>query len=277
MACRSEQIRALTAVNTADVVSALGWQDAPAPLQAAVGWAFRRPALRLAHQLADFDDAVTRDGLATASAELLTRFGPACRTTGTVPAEGPVLVVSNHPGLFDALALFASLPRPDVTVVALQRPVLRALPGLGARMIGVPESGGRTAALRAAASRLRAGEVVVTFPGGTIEPDPGVRPWAADAVGAWSASTRLLTRLVPGLQVVPTAIAGSHTARALNHPVTRLRRNADDRDWLGAVLQVLVPALRTREVRVSFGEPTPDADEAYARVRALLATTPEPC
>lgn len=266
----AEQIRALTAVNVGDVLSAIGLENAPAPVRATVGRLFRRPSRGLALQLAAFDAAIGREGLPAASAMLLAQLGPVARVTGSVPAEGPTLVVANHPGLFDAPALFTCLPRTDVTVLARDRPVLRSLPCLHERMIAVPEAGSGTGALRCAASRLREGGLVVTFPGGTIEPDPGVRPGAADAVADWSRSTRLLARLVPGLQIVPTGIGGSHTARALGHPLTRLRRRPDDRDWLGTVLQVLLPALRTSEVRVAFGEPTPDPVEAYARVRVLL-------
>lgn len=265
------QVAALTRLNTADALRAVGLENAPRWVRAAAAWPLWPPARSLARRLVAFDAAIGIHGLPAASRDLLADLGPGIAVSGSVPATGGVLVIANHPGLFDALALFGALPRDDVHLIALDRPVLRALPGLRARSVPVPESGARAGVVRRAARLLAEGRVVVTFPAGRIEPDPGVRPGAAAAVDAWSGSVALFARLVPGLVIVPAALAHAHTARGLEHPLTRLRRDADDRDWLGAVLQLLVPALRTKAVSVRFGEPTPDAAAALAAARRLLA------
>jgi len=173
-----------------------------------------------------------------------------------VPREGPLLIVSNHPGLADAVALFAAMPREDLKVLAAERPFLSALPNTSKSLIPVPEDpGGRSKAVRAAARHLRAGGTVITFPGGRIEPDPAVLPGAAEAVGAWSGSVDLFARLAPGLAVVPAVVSGVISRAALRNPLALVRSDPRDRRWLSATLQMLVPALRDVTTRVEFGPP----------------------
>ncbi len=109
--------------------------------------------------------------------------------------------------------------------------------------------------MRAAARHLRGGGAVLTFPAGRIEPDPAVLPGAAAALDRWSSSADLFARLAPNLAVVPVVVSGVISPSALRIPVTRLRRQERDREWLAATLQMLVPALRNVEVRVEFGRP----------------------
>src|SRR5437870_10212310 len=44
-----------------------------------------------------------------------------------VPDRGPLLVVANHPGLSDAMALLAALGREDAWIVTANYPFLRAM------------------------------------------------------------------------------------------------------------------------------------------------------
>src|SRR5713226_5158714 len=44
-----------------------------------------------------------------------------------VPTRGPLLVVANHPGVSDAVALLAALGREDAWIVAAEFPFLRAM------------------------------------------------------------------------------------------------------------------------------------------------------
>ena len=270
---RAAQVAALVALNEADLLKALGLTRAPAWLRRAAARPFRGRVRRLAEQLADFDADIAGRGLPEASARMLAHLVPHLDAAAP-PPPGPVLVVANHPGLFDALALFAALDRRDVAVVALDHPFLQALPVLSGHVIPVPEAGSRVGVLRAMAARLNAGGAVVTFPAGRIEPDPAIRDAAASLDG-WSGSAAAVMRLAPGAVVVPTLISGVHTARALSHPLTRLRRRPADRDWLAAVAQLLSARLRTRCVRVRFGPPT-DAGGVRAGMAALLAGSSGP-
>jgi 1-acyl-sn-glycerol-3-phosphate acyltransferase len=183
-----------------------------------------------------------------------------------VPREGSLLLVANHPGLCDTVALFTTIPRPDLRVVAAERPFLDALPNTSRYLLTVAEaSSGHFGLIRAATRHLRRGGAVLTFPGGRIEPDPAVLPGAVEALEHWSASVDLFVRLVPGLTVVPAVVSGVLSPGALRNPLTFLRRRPKDRQWLAATLQILAPALHDVTARVEFGRPIYADREALVR------------
>jgi hypothetical protein len=218
----------------------------------------RIPARRLAHQILTYDTIVGESGLGTAGAWALKRLSRNTSIEGqeNVPQGGPLLLVSNHPGLADAVALFATIPRDDLRVIAADRPFLEVLPNTSRHLLTVTEtSAGRSGVVRAAARHLRCGGGVLTFPGGRIEPDPAVLPGAVEALNHWSSSADLLARLTPGLVVVPAVVSGVLSPSALRNPLIHLRRRRRDREWLAATLQMLVPALRNVDARVEFGSP----------------------
>lgn len=256
---RERRVEVLTGVCVEDLLSAFGLGGlGPGMLRSALERTSSVPARRLARQIATFDEIVGRAGLPAAGAWAMDRLsrGSAVRGEENVPEKGPLLVVSNHPGLADAVALFAAMPRDDLKVIAAERPFLSALPNTSEALIPVSDGPrGRPRAVRTAARHLRAGGAVVTFPGGRIEPDPAVLPGAVEALEGWSGSVDLFDRLVPGLVVVPAVVSGVISASALRNPLSFVRRNPRDRRWLAATLQMLVPALRGVTTRVEFGPP----------------------
>jgi Acyltransferase len=218
----------------------------------------RIPARRLARQILTYDRIVGESGLGTGGAWALKRLSRNTSFEGqkNVPRGGPLLLVSNHPGLADAVALFAATPRDDLRVISADRPFLEALPNTSRHLLTVAEtSAGRLGVVRAATRHLRGGGAVLTFPGGRIEPDPAILPGAVEALDRWSLSGDLFARLVPGLVVVPVVVSGVISPSALRNPLIHLRRRRRDREWLAATLQVLVPALRNVDARVAFGSP----------------------
>jgi len=218
----------------------------------------RIPARRLARQILTYDTVVGESGLGTGGAWAVKRLSRNAKIEGqeNVPSGGPLLLVSNHPGLADTVALFATTPRDDLRVIAADRPFLGALPNTSRHLLSVAEtSAGRSGVARAAARHLRGGGAVLTFPGGRIEPDPAVFPGAVRALDDWSSSADLFARLTPGLAVVPVVVSGVISPSALRNPLIHLRRRRRDREWLAATLQVLVPALRNVDARVKFGRP----------------------
>ena len=218
----------------------------------------RIPARRLVRQILTYDRIVGESGLGTGGAWALKRLSRNTSIEGqeNVPREGPLLLVSNHPGLADAVALFAATPRDDLRVIAADRPFLEALPNTSRYLLTVAESSaGRSGVVRTAVRHLRSGGAVLTFPGGRIEPDPAVSPGAVEALDRWSSSADLFARLIPGLEVVPVVDSGVISPSALRNPLIYLRRRRRDREWLAATLQVLVPALRNVDARVEFGRP----------------------
>lgn len=255
---RGRRVETLTRVCTDDLLAAFGLGGLRGPPRTILEAAFRPPARWLAGQVATYDEIVGRSGLAAGGAWALQRMARRVVVEGieNIPREGPLLVVSNHPGLADAVALFTVLTRPELRVVAAGRNFLSELPNTARALIPVSDGPNeRVAAVRIAARHLKRGGVVLTFPAGRIEPDPAVLPGAAQALEAWSESVDLFARLVPGLTIVPAVVSGVLSRAALRNPLVYVRRSQRDREWLAATLQMLVPVLRNVTTRVQFGEP----------------------
>src|ERR671918_2030817 len=252
-----DHLERLTQLCVDDLISAFGLGEVSHG-RTVVESISRVPARRLARQILTYDRIVGESGLGTGGAWALKRLSRNTSIEGqeNVPRDGPLLLVSNHPGLADAVALFAATPRDDLRVIAADRPFLEALPNTSRHLLTVAEtSAGRPRVVRAAARHLRGGGAVLTFPGGRIEPDPAILPGAVEALDRWSSSGDLFARLVPGLVVVPVVVSGVISPSALRNPLIHLRRRRRDREWLAATLQVLVPALRNVDARVDFGRP----------------------
>lgn len=261
--------RTLLDVNIDDLLEAFGWQDTPL-VHGLVRRLARMPALRFAREMTAFDDAVEASGVAAAARAMLAGYTRAVRARNLqcIPATGPVLLLSNHPGMTDTLALFSSIPRADLLALAAERPFLQALPAARRSLVFLSEDRARRfAAMRRAIDHLRAGGALLTFPAGEIEPDPAVLPGAEQALERWSGSSINFLRFVPDLTVVPIIVSGVLTPRTQRSPLTLLRRQRADREKLAAALQVLVHALFPSAWRVSV---TVDVVAAF-RGRELIA------
>lgn len=265
-----EQLRALTRICTDDLLEAFGlcrrWTEVPGRRESslrristrAVEPLCRLPAARLARQVAFYDGIVGERGLRAGGAWAVQRLSRSLAVSGagSIPAEGPVLVVSSHPGLADSLSLFAAIPREDLRVIAAERAFLRALPNTSRYLLPVDTSlGGGPGGLRKASRHLKRGGALLTFPKGGIEPDPASVPGAEASLESWSRSLSLFARLTPEAKVIPAIVSGVISPSALVNPVTRLRRRPEDQRWLAASLQMLVPTLRDVHTEVRFGRP----------------------
>lgn len=222
---------------------------------------FRPVAQRFARTAHEFDNRVGEHGLAQGSAWLVEQMTAGLRTSGLahIPAEGPVFILANHPGMTDTVALFSSLAsRPDLKVIALDRPFLRALPHVARQLIFLPEeASGRQAVIRAGAKHLKEGGALLTFPAGEIEPDPATfgPERAVASLQNWSDSYGLFARLAPQTQFVPALVSHVTSPAAQRHPLTLFRRTARDKEKLAAALQVVLPRYRNLVAKVAFGAP----------------------
>jgi 1-acyl-sn-glycerol-3-phosphate acyltransferase len=270
---RSRRVEILTQVCTDDLLSAFGLGELRYG-RYLLRLISRIPVRRLARQVATYDEITGESGLAAGGAWALERMARHLEVEGLekVPREGPLLLAANHPGLSDAVVLFATTPRADLRVLAAERPFLTALPKTSRYLLTVPEQPQvRFRVIKTATRHLRGGGAVLTFPGGKIEPDPAVMPGAVEALKHWSASVDLFARLVPDLVVVPVIVSGVLSPTALRNPLTLLRRRKEDRDWLAATIQMMMPALRNVTTRIAFGRPIHADDSADMPVsRATL-------
>lgn len=275
--------RNLIAINTLDILSALGLSNLRL-FRRSVELAFRLPAQALARRLVQFDDAIVASGLRAAAPIIISAYARDFAVNGAerIPKSGPVILLSNHPGMTDTVCLCAAIPRPDLKILAADRPFLRALPAASRSLLFLPDQPERRReVLRKSISHLRAGGALLTFPAGEIEPDPSVLPGAVEALAGWSASTTFFLRFVPAAAVVPVVVSGVLSRRAQRHPLTRIRRARVDRERIGAMLQVVAHTLFPRawpvRVRVDIlrafdgRELAGEGDEGAAAIRGRVA------
>jgi 1-acyl-sn-glycerol-3-phosphate acyltransferase len=250
-------LEALTKINTADILEALGLEQVRVG-RGVLEMLCKPAARRFAREVFAYDEAVGRTCLCRGAATLVRQNVASLQVSGVehVPSRGPLLVVSNHPGLTDSVALFASLPREDLWIVAADRPFLRAIKETSKHIIYLNERADlQIAALREIVRRLNEGEAVLIFPGGRIEPDPSISGDASGALERWSKSLGLIVKLAKDVRVVTVIVRGVSSPSAQRHPLTKLRRAKKDRERLGSILQILMARYRSVEVKVAFGEP----------------------
>jgi 1-acyl-sn-glycerol-3-phosphate acyltransferase len=251
-----DRLSQLSRANAREILAAFKL-DRLGPFQPVAEWVAGFPARRLSRQILRFDEIVGKHGLAAGGRYLLDEFTGSVRIEGQrhVSRCGPLLAVANHPGMMDAMAIWVALERrPDLKIIAFEREILRLVPNVRRRLIFVSAcASGGSGALREAAGHLRRGGALLTFPAGSIEPDPALR--AAVPLAGWSDSTDLLVRLVPETIVLPIAVSGVISTTARRHRLATRFADPKERDWAAATLQVLFRRLRDTHTRVVIGEP----------------------
>jgi 1-acyl-sn-glycerol-3-phosphate acyltransferase len=219
----------------------------------------RPVADHVAGRFITYDRALGEAGLRHGSAWIVddATGGLAVEGREHVPSRGPLLVVANHPGLSDAVALLAALGREDAWIVAANYPFLHALRLANRRFLFVGDDrAGRLSTFRRILRTLRRGETVVVFPAGGLELDPDLSRDAARAsLATWSRSIELLARLARDTVVLPTTVRGVVSRSAFDHPMARRRALLKERQRMASLLQLALPSYRAERVRVAFGTP----------------------
>jgi putative hemolysin len=266
------QVDLLTGILAREGAEALGWEHGR-PGGAAARVLLRPAAQRVAREFARCDEAFASRTPPDAARWILGHFSASVEVAGLdrVPRHGPILLVANHPGLTDAVALIAALDRSDLRIVAADYPFLHALTGLGPHLIFLGGPGTMQLGwIRAVSRDLRQGRVVLLFPAGRLEPDPAVLGHDG-ALLPWTESVGLIRRLAPDAQIVPAAVTGVLSAHAFADPLTRIRRTPRDRQRVATLLQMLEPRYRRVSARIAFGTPLAPVWDGI-NVTAVLAT-----
>lgn len=256
----TDAISLLTQINLNDLVAAFGWERNPR-LAAALRMAFGGMARKFAAQMIDFDTQVGASDLPAASFHTIRRYVRSLRVFGAehLPASGPVLVLANHPGMADTLALFCAIRRADLRIIAIDRPFLQALPNTSNLLYFISDNPSeRMRAVRQTAAHLKQGGAVLTFPAGQIEPDADVYDGAEDSLAGWTDSAGVFVRFAPETRIVPALVRGVLWDRAVRHPLVYLKRDRFGREKLGAAFQLLAHILfdvRPVDISVQFGAP----------------------
>lgn len=217
---------------------------------------------RFAKISAIFDDYVNNFGFNEAMRRIMPYFISDLRVRGenNVPQEGPLLVISNHPGTYDSIAISAALPRNDLKIIASGYPFLKRLPAASQHLIFVSNDiQERMTTIRNAIRHLQQGSSLLIFPSGRVEPDPAVLPGASQAMSAWSPSLELILRRAPDTQILVTIASGVLSPLYLNHPLIKFWREKRDPQTVAEVIQILIQMVFPNRVRlspqISFDDP----------------------
>ncbi len=235
------------------------------------------PAGRFGGLIAGVDREIRASGLSGGSRRLLAdlRIPVMARGTERIPARGPLILVSNHPGAYDAPAIMSCVPRQDLKLILSDVPFLRAFTSGRSYFIFAPlHAAGRGKALRAGIDHLQNGGALLFFPHDEVEPDPETRPGAMESIGDWSRSIEIMLRRVPETRLQVTMASGILMPRFLRHPLVKIRRSAPKRQKLAEFLQVsqqmIFPKSVRPRVRLSFAPPVMGKDLLGGEVMAAV-------
>ena len=212
------------------------------------------PFRRFAEIASSFDQSVANLGLPEASRQFLPTYinQPEIHGQENIPPDGPVLIISNHPGTLDSLLIASRMPRTDLKIVAKGYPFYLALSRLKDSFIFTSnEVHDRVAAIRQSIQQLQSGGMLLIFPRGLIEPDPAVMPGAEETLTEWSPSIELFLRKVPDARLLLTIVSGVMAPSSLRNPFMRLGRNPVERQTVAEFFQVIRHIYMPNSLRVS--------------------------
>ena len=225
---------------------------------------FGKATRRFAGLAVSLDRIVAEEGLASAARWLLPRFTRAhiVRGVENIPASGPIVIASNHPGSFDLVVIAAQITRPDFKLIVGDIPFFEQLPHLSEHIIYAPvqqNTFGRMQVIRQSIRHLSEGGALLIFARGGIEPDPAFMAAPDAEFGRWSRSLQIFLERVPQTRILVTIVSGVIARAAMSHPITWLRQRRPDRQRLAFMLQMAQQVLSGKEKfgltpHVSFGD-----------------------
>jgi hypothetical protein len=221
------------------------------------------PAHRFAALAATFDRYVADYGFREAARRMILKYirSYEVRNSENIPQEGPLLITSNHPGTIDSLVISASVPRPDLKIVATGIPFIEGLRNAADHLIYTPRKGihARMMVVRNAIHHLNDGGAVLIFPSGRIDPDPALQPEAANDFGRWSHSVELMLEQVPQTQVLLTVVSDVLSAKWRWNPFVRLMgdelKQRTVAEFLQVIQSIIFPYIDRLSPRVTFSNP----------------------
>lgn len=215
-----------------------------------LGLLFWPPAQIFSRLVAGIDQPARENGLPGAAQYLLPNFVQELKVQGeqTIPKQGPLIVASNHPGAYDAIAILSRIPRPDIKIVVSDVPFFRNIPSVSRLMIFTPPgSYQRMTAVREMIRYLKSGGAILIFPSGLVDPDPAFMPGAEKALDLWSRSLSLALKNVPNTKIQVAIVGGVLAPACIRNPLTRLPDEPWKQQKLAEFLQVMQQLLFHRD------------------------------
>jgi hypothetical protein len=205
-------------------------------------WSFWKQAVHFSQMLSRLDRAVGEYGLQEGARRCLGGFFPEITThiQQELPREGPLLIVSNHPGAADVLALAAALPRKDIKFVAQDRPIIRAASNVSEHVIYLNSPDQiRANSILEMITFLKQGGALLLFPRGIWEPDPAVMSGARSHLSSWSKSIGHFLSRVPETRLAPVFISGVISRQAAHSALINLGKNWHQRSQVMSILSLI--------------------------------------
>ncbi|TFG68178.1 MAG: hypothetical protein E4H27_08200 [Anaerolineales bacterium] len=216
---------------------------------------------------AGFDADIFAMGLSQALRRFLPNFITGCYHfgTSTIPATGPLLVTSNHPGAADALTALTLLHRDDIKIVLSGVPFTAALPNAQQHFIHVTSDlSMRSMVIREIIAHLKNGGAIFIFPTGHVTPDPSMAIDPEVIFGDWSQSIALILQRCPEANLQIAVISGVIQQRFLNSPICKLRKIPWRQQILAEFIQIIWQMMRSETLtltpKVTFMAPVSGQD-----------------
>jgi hypothetical protein len=227
------------------------------------GAIFWLPAQRFAGLAAEFDRQIDKHGFSSAVRWLTPRFAQDVAVTGTerIPLDGPLLIVSNHPGAFDGLVIVAQIRRDDIKIIISDVPFTRGMEAASRHMIYSTgdDLQERMSAVRQSLRHLKAGGALMLFPTGLVDPDPSFMPGAEHALGEWSNSLEFFLRQAPQTRLIPVIVSGVIGKKYYDNWLARRQKTVRSRQKVAEYFEIakLMVVQRNLDLspRVTFGNP----------------------
>jgi hypothetical protein len=244
-----------------EIAGSVGYRNSL--LAQALVWTFFRPITdRLAQIGVTFDRDVVQRGFSKAMEFALKDFIHRVTARGTdgFPPQGPLLVLSNHPGTYDSLIIASHLRRDDLCIISGDIPFLKKLPHANKHFFCISDDQNtRMVAARQAIRHLKNGGAVLVYGFGHIDPDPAVYEDAPAYIDRWSSSTDLFAKFVPDASVLITITSHVVSPQWRHSLLYHLRHDPVDRRRLvefGQVMtQLLFPGTFRQSPFISFARP----------------------
>ena len=218
------------------------------------GTLFRAPASRFAELAVSFDNTVSEQGLCQASRLYIPQFIESVQVSGkeNIPANGPLLITTNHPGTYDGFLITANLPRDDIKLIISGVPFVQSFPATSSYLIYTPyDTQERIKTVRTAVRHLKNGGALMIMPRGNVDPDPAFMPGAHQALDLWSPSLALFLRQVPKTSVQVTTVSGVLDPKFLRNPIVKIRRGGVERQKLAEFFQIMTQLFSSRKVSIN--------------------------
>ncbi len=259
---RKEFVRTIHRLLMHSVHEILGTLKASAFVKFFVDLLFYLPVRYFARFFVTFDEKTNVEGFPNAGRWLCSRFVSDIEVRGmeNIPAVGPLMIVSNHPGAYDSFCILATLGRRDLNAIISDIPFCMALPHVAPQLILTNSKVEvRMMAIREAIKRLQNGIAFLIFPTGLIDPDPSFNETAIAELQNWSNSIELFLRKAPDTRLLITTVSHILQPKWTRHVLLKTQPTPMTKRRMAEFIQVFnqffIPWSKKSLPCITYGKP----------------------